>query len=87
MTWQPIETAPKTGQFLVTDDDLPENGGYSCIELVNAPFLKDGRILNQNSGNYSRPGVWKFWAPVPAPITAAPDPSDTSSAPARPSTE
>lgn len=66
--WQPIKTLPKSGQVLVTDDDPndPEDGRYGCIELVNCPMLDDGRILNQNSANYSRPGTWKWWRPVPS---------------------
>lgn len=74
--WLPIETAPTTGQFLVTTDDVDKDeGGYGEIELVCAPFLKDGRILNQNSGNYTRPNVWRWWHPAPprrvAPIANA----------------
>lgn len=63
--WHPIETLPKTGQALVTTDDLSEPGGYGEIELVVCPMLEDGRILNQNSGNYTRAGVWRWWMPVP----------------------
>lgn len=65
--WRPIETLPRDGQALVTDDD-PEDcadGRYACIELVNCPMLADGQILNQNSGNYTRAGTWKWWRPVP----------------------
>jgi hypothetical protein len=66
--WRPIETLPPSGQALVTDDELPfdEGPGYGTIELVVCPMLADGRILNQNSGNYTRAGVWKWWYPVPA---------------------
>jgi hypothetical protein len=71
--WQPIETLPRSGQALVTDDDLPNEplgDGYGSIELVVCPMLSDGRILNQNSGNYNRPGTWKWWAPVPSRETS-----------------
>lgn len=64
--WQPIETAPKDGQFLVTDWK-PGDVWAHAIELVNAPFRPDGRIFNQNSGNYSAPGAWTYWMPLPAP--------------------
>lgn len=65
--WKPIETLPSTGQALVTDDELPFEDGltYGSIELVSCPMLSDGRILNQNSGNYTRAGTWKWWHPVP----------------------
>jgi hypothetical protein len=65
--WRPIETLPPTGQALVTDDELPLEDGpfYGSIELVNCPMLPDGRLLNQNSANYSRAGTWKWWHPVP----------------------
>lgn len=69
--WQPIETLPDSGQALVTDDDPTERGSrwpgykYSTIELINCPMLSDGRVLNANSGNYSRAGAWKWWRPVP----------------------
>lgn len=63
--WQPIESLPTTGQALVTDDDPDDGDGYGCIELVNCPMLPDGRVMNQNSGNYSRAGTWKWWRPVP----------------------
>lgn len=63
--WQPIETAPTDKcQFLVTDwVDGDEWSG--CIELVNGPFLKDGRILCQNSGNYISPNCLTYWMPLP----------------------
>lgn len=63
--WQSIETAPKTKtQFLVTS--WQPGDPWACeIELVNGPFLADGRILNQNSGNYTNPGVWTYWMPLP----------------------
>lgn len=64
MSWQPIETIPKDGQALVTD--WKPGDPWACtIELVNLPFLEDGRVLNQNSANYTQPGVWKWWMPVP----------------------
>lgn len=70
--WQPIETLPTTRcQVLVTDDDPDDHGSnwpelqYGTIELVNCPMLADGRIMNQNSANYSRAGTWKWWRPVP----------------------
>lgn len=68
--WRPISTLPKSGQALVTsddpsDDDVSGNGGYGDIELVICPMLADGRILNQNTGNYSRAGSWKWWTPAP----------------------
>ncbi len=63
--WRPIETLPKTGQALVCTDEAFDGDGYDEIELVVCPMLADGRILNQNSGNYTRPGVWKWWMPVP----------------------
>lgn len=65
--WRPIETLPRSGQVLVTDDDLPtEPGdGYGCIDLAVCPMLADGRLLSQNSGNYTRAGIWKWWMPVP----------------------
>lgn len=66
MAWRPISTLPRSGQVLVTDDDLESPDGYGTIELVVCPMLEDGRLLNQNSGNYSRPGTWKWWHPVPA---------------------
>jgi hypothetical protein len=67
MGWQPIETAPKEkSQFLVTHWE-PGDGWAHTIELVCGPFLADGRILNQNSGNYSRAGVWTHWLPLPPP--------------------
>ena len=72
MKWQPIKTAPTDGsQFLVTDDvDLDDlTTGYGTIELVNDPFLKNGKILNQNSGNYTNPSVWKWWFPVPPKLS------------------
>lgn len=64
--WQPISSLPRSGQALVTDDD-PGDGseGYGTIGLVVCPMLEDGRLLNQNSGNYSRPGTWTWWRPVP----------------------
>lgn len=64
--WKLIDTLPISGQVLVTDDD-PEDDtpGYGTIELAVCPILSDGRILNQNSGNYTRAGVWKWWRPVP----------------------
>lgn len=66
--WRSIETLPATGQALVTDDEMPfdREPGYGTIELVVCPMLADGRVLNQNSGNYSRAGVWKWWHPVPS---------------------
>lgn len=66
--WRPIETLPATGQALVTDDELPfdRDPRYGTIELVVCPMLADGRVLNQNSGNYTRAGVWKWWHPVPS---------------------
>jgi hypothetical protein len=64
--WRPIETLPKTRcQALVTTDDMDDGEGYGEIELVCCPMLPDGRIMNQNSGNYTRPGVWKWWMPAP----------------------
>lgn len=65
--WQPITTLPLQGQALVTDDDPSDcvDGRYATIELVNCPMLADGRILNQNSGNYTQPHVWKWWRPTP----------------------
>ena len=69
--WQPIETAPTEGQFLVTDW-VPGDPWACTIELVNAPFLKDGRILNQNSGNYCRAGTWRYWTPLPPPPEPGP---------------
>ena len=71
--WQPISTLPPTGQALVTDDDPNDGDGYGCIELVNCPMLPDGRIMNQNSANYTRPGTWKWWRPVPARAFAKSD--------------
>ncbi len=69
MSWQPIETVPRSGQALVTDWEEGDPWA-SNIELVNLPFLKDGRVMNQNTANYTRPGVWKWWMPVPpAPQT------------------
>ncbi len=72
--WRPIETLPSSGQVLVTDDDmtgddLTPGEWYGTIGLVVCPMLADGRILNQNSGNYSRAGTWKWWAPVPPRAT------------------
>jgi hypothetical protein len=65
--WRPIATLPSSGQALVTDDELPFEGpDYGTIELVNCPMLPDGRLLCQNSANYTRPGVWKWWLPVPS---------------------
>lgn len=66
--WRPISTLPPSGQVLVTDDDLPHDPGpsYGTIELAVCPMLPDGRLLNQNSGNYTRAGTWKWWHPVPA---------------------
>jgi len=63
--WQPISTLPRSGQALVTDDDPDDGDSYGTIELVVCPMLADGRILNQNSANYTSPGVWKWWRPVP----------------------
>ncbi len=63
--WQPIETLPPTGQVLVTDDDPDDGDSYGTIELCRCPMLPDGRLLNQNSGNFSRPHVWKWWRPTP----------------------
>jgi hypothetical protein len=63
--WQPIATLPKSGQVLVTTDDMDEEGGYGEIELCVCPMLEDGRLLNQNSGNYTRPNTWKWWMPAP----------------------
>ena len=64
--WQPIATLPPSGQVLVTDDDLDDGDpGYGTIELCNCPMLKDGKLLNQNSGNYNRAGTWKWWRQVP----------------------
>ena len=63
--WRPIATLPKEGQVLVTADDLNEEGGYGEIELVVCPMLEDGRILNQNSGNYTLPNTWRWWIPIP----------------------
>lgn len=67
MTWQPIATAPEGRcQFLVTCWKPGEP--WACaIELVNGPFLEDGRIENQNSGNYTQPGIWTYWMPLPPP--------------------
>lgn len=65
--WQPIETAPRDKcQFLVTDW-IPGDPWACTIELVNGPFLEDGRIWNQNSGNLTRAGVWTYWMPLPPP--------------------
>jgi hypothetical protein len=66
--WRPIETLPQTGQVLVTDDELPSDTGpnYVTIELAVCPMLPDGRLLNQNSGNYTRAGTWKWWTPTPS---------------------
>lgn len=71
--WHPISTLPQSGQALVTDDDPDEclDGRYGTIELINCPMLTDGRTLNQNSGNYTRAGVWKWWRPAPAVRFAA----------------
>lgn len=68
--WQPISTLPRHGQVLVTDDDPDDGGddGYGTIELVVCPMLEDGRLLNQNSGNYSRAGTWKWWRPIPTRV-------------------
>lgn len=63
--WQPISTLPRSGQALVTDDDPDDGDSYGTIELVVCPMLADGRILNQNSANYTSPGVWRWWRPVP----------------------
>lgn len=68
--WRPIASLPKAGQVLVTSDDLPGDAArgdnmYGDIELVICPMHSDGRILNQNSGNYTRAGVWKWWMPAP----------------------
>lgn len=69
--WQPIETAPREHcQFLVTQHEAGDP--WACeIELVCGPFLEDGRILNQNSGNYTRAGHWTHWMPLPAPPASA----------------
>lgn len=67
--WRPISTLPTTRQqVLVTTDESFEDGddSYSEIELVCCPMGANGQIMNQNSGNYSRAGVWKWWMPVPA---------------------
>jgi hypothetical protein len=64
MTWRPINTAPTSGQFLVTNWE-PGDAWACTIELVNGPFLPDGRILNQNTGNYSNAGTWTYWMPLP----------------------
>lgn len=57
MAWKPIETLPKNGQALVTDDDPGEVGsGYATIELITCPTFD----------NDTRAGVWKWWHPVPA---------------------
>jgi hypothetical protein len=65
--WQPIATLPSEGQALATDDDPVEclDGRYGTIELIVCPMLADGRTLNQNSGNYTSAGAWKWWRPVP----------------------
>lgn len=63
--WKPIDTAPRDGsQFLVTDWELGDPWS-TTIELVNGPALSDGRILNQNSGNYARLDRFTYWMPVP----------------------
>lgn len=73
--WRDIARAPKSGQFLVTHW-TPDEPFYSEIELVQAPFLADGRILNLNSGNYSPSGIWTHWTPAPPlPLKPLPSPS------------
>lgn len=70
--WRPIKTAPRGNvQFLVTD--FEEGDPWACcIELVRGPFMPDGSIFNQNSGNYSRPGSWTYWMPLPEPPDSSP---------------
>lgn len=79
MTWHAIDDpehpAPRNGQFLVTQWELGATT-YSEIELVQAPFLKDGRILNLNSGNYTMAGVWTHWHPAPSLDGLLPPPED-----------
>ena len=64
--WKRIDSAPTSGQFLVTSWE-PGDPWACDVELVCGPFLKDGRILNQNSGNYTQPNVWKWWMKMPPP--------------------
>jgi Lar family restriction alleviation protein len=61
--WRPIAEAPSAGPFLGARF---EDGGYiETIEMLMAPFLSDGRILNLNSGNYSRAGIYTHFMPLP----------------------
>lgn len=68
--WRPIATAPTNKHhFLVAD--YSEGDPPTCVELVTGPFLIDGRILNQNTGNYLTPGAVTHWLPLaPAPPEA-----------------
>jgi len=66
MEWQGIETAPTSGQFLATDWE-PGDPWCTCIDVLVAPVMADGRILDQNSGNYTRFSAYTFWAPLPPP--------------------
>jgi hypothetical protein len=70
--WKPIATAPTSGQFLVTSWE-PGDPWCPDLEVVNGPFLKDGRIANQNSGQFTRSGVWLYWMPLPPPPYVAKD--------------
>ena len=74
--WMPIETAPKdVSQFLVTDW-MPGDPWSTAVELVNGPFLADGRILNQNSGNYNARNSWTWWMPLMAAPFVPTDPAE-----------
>jgi len=65
--WQRLTTAPVQGHFLAAD--FSEGSPPLCVELVVGPFLADGRILNQNTGNYVLAGTFTHWTELPeAPI-------------------
>ena len=62
-TWQPIDTAPKEGHFLITDYEEGEAWPHS-IELVIGP-IRGNRVMCQNSGNYLNTKTYTHWMLLP----------------------
>ena len=71
--WQPIETAPKSGFFLVCSWESHKTEGYECSVSVVWPDSKGGFIAYLDEDNDELPyldGPATHWMPFPEPPAA-----------------